>query len=914
MGVHEAATAEFQRFADVFPEALLLVSADGVLLAANEGVERRLGLAPPDLCGRRLADVAADPPERLANYLRACSRSREFLPGSLVLTGKDGSRVACRTEGKVFRPQATGSPALVLIRLAPKESASTQFLVLNQKVDALSQEIARRRRVEQSLAEQKEWLRTTLASIGDGVIAADTEGRVTFLNVVAQALTGWTQDDAAGRPLTEVFRILDEQTRQPVENPVERVLREGAVVALAHRKVVLRRDGTETPIEDSAAPIRDAAGNITGVVLVFHDVTERRRSEQEARRLNRELERRIAEFETLLEVVPVCIAVADDPTCRRIWANPAFAKLVHLRPQDNVSFSAPAAERPTTFRVVQDGREVPPDQLPMQVATATGREVRNVEQHLLREDGSSFHLLCSAVPLFDEAGQVRGGVFVGVDITERKKHEALLEGQKRVLERMAQGTPLAEVLEALCQTIEGQADERLIATILLLDEDGVLLRPVAGRRAPEGWTRIITPLPIGPCVGSCGTAAYRGEQVIVSDIATDPLWADYRDLALGYGLRACWSTPIFSAQGQVLGTFAVYYDTPRPPEPGELRLVDLLARTAGIAIERIRAEEALRHSEEQFRTLADSIPQLCWMTRPDGHIFWYNRRWYEYTGTTPQEMEGWGWQTVHDPAELPRVLARWKAALASGQPWEDTFPLRRHDGQMRWHLSRAIPVRDEQGRVVRWFGTNTDIEDRREAEARLRKYAERQRLLWEAAGVLLTTDEPDAMLRSLFDKIAPHFGLDTYFNFLMTEAGDALRLASCAGIPEEEARQISRLELGQAVCGTVARERRPMAATFIHQSDDPKVQLVKGYGIRAYACNPLMAGDRVLGTLSFASRTRDCLDEEELEFLRTVCHYVTVAYERLRLVHELREADRRKDEFLATLAHELRNPLAPIRN
>jgi PAS domain S-box-containing protein len=138
------------------------------------------------------------------------------------------------------------------------------------------------------------------------------------------------------------------------------------------------------------------------------------------------------------------------------------------------------------------------------------------------------------------------------------------------------------------------------------------------------------------------------------------------------------------------------------------------------AVERARAERALRDSEEQFRTLADSIPQLAWMARPDGHIFWYNRRWYEYTGVTPGQTDGWNWQPLHDPAELPRVLANWRAALDRGEPWEDTFPLRRHDGQMRWHLSRAVPVRDDRGRVGRWFGTNTDITDRIEFEAALK--------------------------------------------------------------------------------------------------------------------------------------------------------------------------------------------------
>jgi signal transduction histidine kinase/CheY-like chemotaxis protein len=207
-----------------------------------------------------------------------------------------------------------------------------------------------------------------------------------------------------------------------------------------------------------------------------------------------------------------------------------------------------------------------------------------------------------------------------------------------------------------------------------------------------------------------------------------------------------------------------------------------------------------------------------------------------------------------------------------------------------------------------------DLIERVRSDEALGKQTERLRLLWQAAAVLLTSDDPDAMLRSLFAKIGPHLGLDTYFNFMVNDAGNALRLESCTGIPDETACSLSRLDFGQAVCGTVALQRQPVVAAFIQQSDDPRVQLVKSFGIRAYACNPLLAEGRLVGTLSFASRTREQFDADELEFLRTITHYVTVAYERLRLVKELRDTDRRKDEFLAMLAHELRNPLAPIRN
>ena len=132
-------------------------------------------------------------------------------------------------------------------------------------------------------------------------------------------------------------------------------------------------------------------------------------------------------------------------------------------------------------------------------------------------------------------------------------------------------------------------------------------------------------------------------------------------------------------------------------------------------------ENALRESETRFRELADNISQFAWTADAKGWIYWYNKRWHDYTGTTLEDMQGWGWQKVHHPEHVDRVVQRLRQSFENGTPWEDTFPLRSKDGTYRWFLSRALPIRNEAGEVVRWFGTNTDVTEQIEAENALRE-------------------------------------------------------------------------------------------------------------------------------------------------------------------------------------------------
>ena len=156
---------------------------------------------------------------------------------------------------------------------------------------------------------------------------------------------------------------------------------------------------------------------------------------------------------------------------------------------------------------------------------------------------------------------------------------------------------------------------------------------------------------------------------------------------------------------------------------------------------RKKVEEALRQSEERFQAMVNGIPQLAWMAEADGRIFWYNQRWFEYTGTTLEQMEGWGWQRVHHPDALPKVMERWKASLADGNPLDMEFPLRGADGRFRTFLTRVLPLRDLGGRVVRWFGTNTDISELKQAEDLLREREQRIRVLLESTAEAIIGDD-----------------------------------------------------------------------------------------------------------------------------------------------------------------------------
>src|SRR6266404_5941753 len=293
--------------------------------------------------------------------------------------------------------------------------------------------------------------------------------------------------------------------------------------------------------------------------------------------------------------------------------------------------------------------------------------------------------------------------------------EAVLDALKMMLI----GASLNEVLTSITRLIEAHS-EGMLCSIFLLDEDGLHLRYGVTANLPQAYRAATDGTRIGPNVGSCGAAAYLRQPVFVSDILSHPNWANFRSVVLQSGLRAAWSTPIMSQDGKVLGTFCMYYREVRHPGTRDIQLIDYASRIAGIAIERERSQSALTKSEAELRTIIDAIPQLIIAVGADGTFLYANQALRDYTGLTKEEVRSGGFREVFHPEGSERLRAERDAAISRGVPFDYERRVRRRDGQYRWLLVHYNPLRDEAGDVIRWYATATDIEDRKQAEERMR--------------------------------------------------------------------------------------------------------------------------------------------------------------------------------------------------
>lgn len=337
-------------------------------------------------------------------------------------------------------------------------------------------------------------------------------------------------------------------------------------------------------------------------------------------------------------------------------------------------------------------------------------------------DGSTVWLETNKIPLLDENGTVTGVLGTWQDITERKRGAALVSGQNQVLESIASGKPLSESLDALMHLLESQMPGSL-CSVLLLDPDGRHLRHGAAPSLPAEYCAAIDGVTIGPEVGSCGTAAFLNQTVIVEDIATDPLWANYKSLALEHGLQACWSTPIHDEKQQVIGTFAIYLREPAQPTADHARLAAVARQTASIAIVRHRSEAALRERESLLSSATDNAAV--------GLVMLDHDRRYTFASAAYTRMLGLSWEADEligrSAAEVlgevypTQIAPRLERAFA-GECVEYELTRPRPDagqGEMAHYAVAYDPIRDDEGAVDGVIATVFDITERKRAEQEL---------------------------------------------------------------------------------------------------------------------------------------------------------------------------------------------------
>jgi len=804
---------------------------------------------------------------------------------------------------------------------------------------------SRRNQVEQhqaarAFAEHAERLRTTLASIGDAVITTDDEARITNMNAVAESLTGWTTADAMGKLLDDVFRIVHETTRNTVESPAARALAQGVIVGLANHTVLIAKDGTERPIEDNAAPIRRMDGQVVGCVLVFRDITERQRVEATQR-------------ETQADIVSTLESITDAFTrFDRDW------RVVYV--------NAEAERMNQQSRADLLGKTLW-DMYPALVGTTLETEYRRaVADQVVVEFEHYFEP-------WDRWYAIKGYPTVGSglaiylrDITASKRADELLRERTAILKAVTEGSPdpifvkdrEGRMLFANAATLRviGRSENEVLgrndtewhdsaeeaATLMLNDrrimesgEGETVEELVSGPSGSRHYLSSKTPLldAAGAVVGIIGvtrdiTERKRSEDTLREneqrmrlalegsatgmwdwDVANDIVqWSpecyvihgvrvgDFDGTAAAFGqlLHPGDQERVWTTVGAAMATRSPYECEFRIIRPdGEVRWVRNLGRavhdehdqpvrmigTIADMTERKRADEVLRASEERFRALVSATTQIVWTSDASGVVIADSPTWRAFTGQTVEQRIGWGWADAIHPDDLPTITAAWHRVVETTTPLSAEYRLRRHDGEYRLTTVRGVPVMDAAGVVREWIGTNVDVADRRQAEDALRESEERYRMATFAVSDVVWTNNADGLMAGEQPGWSAFTGQsqEEYEGFGWSKA-----------VHPDDAQPTMA-----AWTEAVAEQRTFIFEHRIHRRDHE-------WRLCSMRAVPIF---RVDGSIrEWVGVHTDITEQRQSE-------------EMLRqFAAEMSEADRRKDEFLATLAHELRNPLAPLRN
>jgi PAS domain S-box-containing protein len=619
-------------------------------------------------------------------------------------------------------------------------------------------------------------------------------------------VTGTRREDVVGRPLFEVF---PDNPADPAATGVRNlraslheVMRTGLPHRMARQKYDIRMpDGAfeERYWDPLNSPVFDEHGRLIYLLHRVEDVTEQVRTEQ---RLTRETAAR-AEVESVLEKLRASeerYRLLADMIPQHIWTTDpnGYHTYFSRRWFDYTGVKYEDTEGEGWMRFLHpDDRERTAARWRHSLETG---EPYAIEYRFRGANGEYCWFLGKAVPRRNEAGEIVEWFGTATDISERKR---LDEERAMLLEREREAhEQVTTILESITDAFFA-VDREWRFTYVNHEAERLLQRPRAELLGRSVWDEF--PEALGATFEHEYRRAVANQTTVQFEEIFAPLgiWVDVHAYPSDDGL-------------------SVFFRD---------------------VTDRKRAEEGLRESERNFRALANSIPQLAWMADSTGWIFWYNDRWHEYTGTTLAEMEGWGWRSVHHPEHVERVVERIRQSFETGTRWGDTFPLRSRTGEYRWFLSRAVPIRDSDGKVVRWFGTNTDITEETEARAE----AERRREELERV-----TESRTRLMRGFSHDVKNPLGAADGFAALLEEGiGGTLTDAQLKSVRRiRRSLQVSLhlindlLELARAEAGQIELKMQPVDAAELARevAEDFRGQIdARGLSLEVRATEPLAA-------------------------------------------------------------------------
>jgi PAS domain S-box-containing protein len=614
------------------------------------------------------------------------------------------------------------------------------------------------------------------------------------------------------------------------------------------------KDGSLYWVDTTIVPLLDSHGKPRQYMAIRADVTDRKRTEEARERLA-----------AVVESSEDAIVSKDLNGIVNAW-NRGAEKLYGYSASEMIG-------KPMLMLFPPDRVNEESDIL---AAIRRGESVEHFESVRIRKDGMKIDVSVTISPIRDSNGTIVGASKIARDITERKRIEESVR-QSDARRRFALDT---------AKLGDWELDLRTLKATRSLLHDQIFGHPSL---LPD-WTFDIFLAHVHP-----------DDQALVKKTFEESIregkrWEfECRIVRPSGETRWIWACGghYLNAAGEATQVFGI----------------------VGDITERKHAEKELRESEERFQAMANGIPQLAWMADTDGDVFWYNQRWYEYTGTTFEQMEGWAWQTVHDPAVLPLVLERWKDAISTGSLFDMEFPLRGADGKFRTFLTRVMPVKDAENRVVRWFGTNTDISERQEAEQQLAGQAEElSRQAAELAGSRTALEAQQRMLRSVLDSMAEGLvATDAQGKFILWNPA-AERIVGLG--PTNMSPEQWNIHYGVY---------RPDAVTPFPPEENPLLLAVRGQctaaemylrnralgdGIWIEAtANPLKDKDGALqgGVIAFRDITQRKISEREIHKLNSELEQRVVAR-----TAQLEAANKELEAFTYSVSHDLRAPLRHI--